>query len=136
MNKAALVPAWDMNRMRHGIAVRCVQALSDEQVLAKPITGMRSALEIVVHMYSFLRAAAESPLAGVVAGGGRSVHGSQRLLVPRVLVGLVMCGTMHEYLHPSVTLKRAAYWWLVDRCNRGAHLIQLRLFFGIRRWIH
>lgn len=66
MNKAALVPAWDMNRMRHGIAVRCVQALSDEQVLAKPITGMRSALEIVVHMYSFLRAAAESPLAGVI----------------------------------------------------------------------
>ena len=66
MNKAALVPAWDMNRMRHGIALRCVQALSDEQVLAKPITGMRSALEIVVHMYSFLRAAAESPLAGVI----------------------------------------------------------------------
>ena len=66
MNKAALVPAWDMNRMRHGIALRCVQALSDEQVNAHPIQGMRSARELVVHMYAFVRAAAESVLAGAV----------------------------------------------------------------------
>lgn len=74
MNKAALVPAWDMNRLRHGIALRCVQALSDEQVNAHPIQGMRSARELVVHMYSFLRAATESALAGTVTMDEKSAR--------------------------------------------------------------
>lgn len=73
MTKAALVPAWDMNRMRHGIALRCVQAMSDAQVNATPIQGMRSAREIVVHMYAFLRAVPESVLSGAIAFDEKSV---------------------------------------------------------------
>lgn len=73
MTKAALVPAWDMNRMRHGIALRCVQAMSDDQVNATPIQGMRSAREIVVHMYAFLRAVPESVLSGAIAFDEKAV---------------------------------------------------------------
>ncbi|MBI5170519.1 MAG: DinB family protein [Candidatus Eisenbacteria bacterium] len=62
-----------MMRLRHGITIRVVDQLSDEQLNAKPIPGMRSALEIVVHMYSGMK----QMLDGVVSGSlGESVEKS------------------------------------------------------------
>jgi uncharacterized damage-inducible protein DinB len=67
MNKASLAPIWDMMRLRHGIGLRCIQALPAGQLDSHPITGMRSPKELVVHMYGFIRAAAESVLAGAIS---------------------------------------------------------------------
>jgi uncharacterized damage-inducible protein DinB len=66
MNKASLAPIWDMMRLRHGIGLRCVQALPADQLDAHPIKDMRTPKELVVHMYNFVRAASESVLAGTV----------------------------------------------------------------------
>lgn len=67
MNKASLAPVWDMMRLRHGIGLRCVQAIPADQIDATPINGMRSAKELTVHIYGFVRAAAESVLAGTIS---------------------------------------------------------------------
>ncbi len=67
MNKASLTPIWDMMRLRHGIGLRCAQALPADQIDAHPITSMRSPKELVVHMYGFIRAACESVLAGTIS---------------------------------------------------------------------
>ncbi len=73
MNKQVHLGNWEMLRLRHGITLRVVDQLTDEQLNAKPITGMRSALEIVVHMYSGMRQMVE----GVVSGSlGDSVEKS------------------------------------------------------------
>lgn len=67
MNKASFVPVWDMIRQRHGIGLRCVQALPADQLDSHPIRDMRSPKELVVHTYAFMRAAAESVVAGTLA---------------------------------------------------------------------
>ncbi len=67
MNKASLTPIWDMTRLRHGIGLRCIQALPADRIDAHPITGMRSPKELVVHMYGFIRAASEAVLAGTIS---------------------------------------------------------------------
>ena len=66
MNKASLAPIWDMMRLRHGIGLRCAQALPADQIDSHPIKGMRSPKELLVHMYSFTRCAPESVLSGTV----------------------------------------------------------------------
>lgn len=73
MNKQVHLGSWEMMRLRHGITLRVVDQLSDEQLNAKPIAGMRSALEIVVHFYSGMK----QMLDGVVSGSlGESVEKS------------------------------------------------------------
>src|SRR5262245_25530662 len=64
MSKASFVPVWEMMRLRHGIGLRCIQAIPADKLDARPIKDMRTPKELVVHMYSFLRAAPESVLAG------------------------------------------------------------------------
>ena len=64
MSKASFVPVWEMMRLRHGIGLRCIEALPADQLDARPIKDMRTPKELVVHMYSFLRAAPESVVAG------------------------------------------------------------------------
>jgi len=66
MNKAAFTPVWEMMRLRHGIGLRCIQALPADQLDARPVKNMRTPKELVVHMYSFLRAAPESVLTGTL----------------------------------------------------------------------
>lgn len=66
MNKASLAPIWDMMRLRHGIGLRCVQALPADQLDSRPIRGMRTPKELLVHIYSFVRSGPESVLAGTV----------------------------------------------------------------------
>ncbi len=67
MNKTSLTPIWDMMRLRHGIGLRCVQALPADQFDSHPIRDMRTPKELVVHMYAFIRAAAESVAAGTIS---------------------------------------------------------------------
>lgn len=66
MNKATFTPVWEMMRLRHGIGLRCIQALPADQLDSRPVKDMRTPKELVVHMYSFLRAAPESVLSGSV----------------------------------------------------------------------
>ena len=64
--KASFAPVWDKMRLRHGVGLRCIQALPSDQLDARPVRDMRTPKELVVHMYTFLRAAAESLLAGTI----------------------------------------------------------------------
>ena len=66
MNKASFAPVWEMMRLRHGIGLRCVQALPADQLDSRPVKNMRTPKELVVHMYTFLRSAPESVLTGSV----------------------------------------------------------------------
>ena len=67
MKKSALAPQWEMMRLRHGIGLRCVEALPADKLDARPVKNMRTPRELVVHFYSFLRSAAESVPAGELA---------------------------------------------------------------------
>jgi len=69
MNRQAHLQSWDMMRMRHGIGLRLLEALSFEQMTSTPIAGMRSARDLAVHMYgSIVRSLAEGPMSGAAAG--------------------------------------------------------------------
>jgi len=67
MKKSTLDRMWDMMRMRHGVGLRCVEALPADQLDARPVKDMRTPKELVVHMYLFVRAAPESILTGTLA---------------------------------------------------------------------
>ena len=66
MKKTSLDKIWDMIRLRHGIGLRCVQALPADQLDSHPIRDMRTPKELVVHMYGFMRVATESVLSGTL----------------------------------------------------------------------
>ncbi|HXS83902.1 MAG TPA: DinB family protein [Methylomirabilota bacterium] len=66
MKKSTLVVMWDMVRMRHGVGLRCVEALPADKLDAHPVKDMRTPKELVVHMYLYLRAAPESILSGTL----------------------------------------------------------------------
>jgi uncharacterized damage-inducible protein DinB len=69
MNRQAHLQTWDMMRLRHGVGLRLLEAMSYAQLTATPIPGMRSAKELAVHMYgSIVRSLAEGPMTGVAAG--------------------------------------------------------------------
>lgn len=67
MSQKAFHAIWDMQRMRHGIGVRCIAALPAEQLDARPIPNMRTPKELVVHMYAFIRSAADGIKSGTLA---------------------------------------------------------------------
>jgi len=66
MKKSTLDIIWDVMRMRHGVGLRCVEALPADQLEAHPVKDMRTPKQLVVHMYLFLRAAPESILSGTL----------------------------------------------------------------------
>ncbi|HEY6194917.1 MAG TPA: DinB family protein [Candidatus Eisenbacteria bacterium] len=66
MNKSAFTPVWEMMRLRHGIALRCIEALPADQLDSHPIRSMRTPKELVVHMYTFMRVAPESVTTGTL----------------------------------------------------------------------
>ena len=66
MKKSTLDVLWDVMRMRHGVGIRCVEALPADQLDAHPVKDMRTPKELVVHMYTFLRAAPESIFSGTL----------------------------------------------------------------------
>ena len=66
MKKTTAVRMWDMMRLRHGIGLRCVEAIPADKIDARPVQDMRTPKELVVHMYSFLRSGPESMLTGTL----------------------------------------------------------------------
>ena len=62
MKKSTAEPMWDMMRLRHGIGLRCIDAIPADKLDARPVKDMRSPKELVVHMYSFMREGTESLL--------------------------------------------------------------------------
>lgn len=72
MKKTSLDKIWDMMRLRHGIGLRCVQALPADQLDSHPIRDMRTPKELVVHMCGFIRVAAESVVTGTLVWDEKS----------------------------------------------------------------
>lgn len=64
MNKQTHLAAWDQMRLRHGITLRLLDQLPEGKLNSHPIPGMRTPVELVVHMYASL----ETWVDGVVTG--------------------------------------------------------------------
>jgi uncharacterized damage-inducible protein DinB len=43
---------WDQQRMRHGITLRVLDQIPADKLASHPIAGMRTPIELVVHMYT------------------------------------------------------------------------------------
>lgn len=67
MNKQSALGMWDMQRQRHGIAIRAVEALPADKVDAILVPGMRSAREIAIHISTLVKSCAESIAAGAIS---------------------------------------------------------------------
>ena len=66
MNKQAHLGSWEMMRLRHGITLRVIDQLNDEQLKSHPIAGMRTPIELLVHMYHGTQQMASTVLAGAM----------------------------------------------------------------------
>ncbi len=64
MNKQAALGLWDMQRQRHGITIRAVEAIPAERLTSTLVPGMRSPLEIAIHLSTLTKACAESLATG------------------------------------------------------------------------
>jgi uncharacterized damage-inducible protein DinB len=67
MNQQTHLALWDQMRMRHGITLRVLEQIPADQLASHPIAGMRTPIELVVHMYAGVKVFSESVLAGTVA---------------------------------------------------------------------
>jgi uncharacterized damage-inducible protein DinB len=67
MNQQTHLALWDQMRMRHGITLRVLEQIPADKLASHPIAGMRTPIELVVHMYSGVKLFSESVLAGTVA---------------------------------------------------------------------
>jgi uncharacterized damage-inducible protein DinB len=66
MNKQAHLTTWDSMRLRHGITLRILDQLPETGITSHPIAGMRTPVELLVHMYTSADAIAEGVLAGTL----------------------------------------------------------------------
>jgi uncharacterized damage-inducible protein DinB len=66
MNQQTHLMLWDQMRLRHGIALRVIEQVPADKLGAHPIQGMRTPLELVVHMYAGVKLFSESVLSGSV----------------------------------------------------------------------
>lgn len=60
MNKQAALGMWDMQRQRFGMAVRAIEAIPAEKLNTTLVPGMRTPLELTVHMMAVNKGCAES----------------------------------------------------------------------------
>jgi uncharacterized damage-inducible protein DinB len=67
MNKQSHLMMWDQQRMRHGITLRLIEQLPADKLTSQPIAGMRTPVELLVHMYMGGEAFAGSVLKGTLA---------------------------------------------------------------------
>ncbi len=51
MNTAQLAATWDRMRLANGIALRMVEMIPEDRLDDRPVPGMRTAKQLVVHMY-------------------------------------------------------------------------------------
>jgi uncharacterized damage-inducible protein DinB len=54
-------------RLRHGITLRLLEQIPDDQLTRRPIAGMRTPVELLVHMYAGLQSMADSTHTGTCA---------------------------------------------------------------------
>ena len=67
MTKQQLTHMWDMMRQRHGIGMRCIEAIPADQLDSHPIPNMRTPKELVVHLYDVvIKAMVEGVLRGQI----------------------------------------------------------------------
>ena len=64
MNKQALIAARGYFDMVHGVTLKAIGALSDEDLDFRPKPGMRSTAELIYHIYAFERTLANAVKAG------------------------------------------------------------------------
>lgn len=55
---------WDQMRMRHGITLRVLDQIPADKLNTHPIPGMRTPIELVVHMYTYVREFTEGVIKG------------------------------------------------------------------------
>jgi len=58
-NKAMMAGFWDHFRTVNGITMRCIEAIPADKIDANPCQDMRTAKELVTHMYAQMRYVAE-----------------------------------------------------------------------------
>jgi uncharacterized damage-inducible protein DinB len=64
MNRQAHLATWDMMRLRHGITLRVIEQIPEDQLTRNPVAGMRTPVELLVHMYAGIESLADSVLTG------------------------------------------------------------------------
>jgi uncharacterized damage-inducible protein DinB len=67
MNRQGHLANWDQMRLRHGITLRLLEQIPDDQLARRPIAGMRTPVELLVHMYTGLQSMADSTHTGTCA---------------------------------------------------------------------
>ena len=67
MNKQSHLSAWDQMRLRHGITLRVLDQVPEDKLTSHPIPGMRTPVELIVHMYASLEQLSDSVLKGTMA---------------------------------------------------------------------
>ena len=64
MDRKSHLEAWDQLRLRHGITLRVIEQIPEDQLMRHPITGMRTPVELLVHMYAGLEPMVDSASTG------------------------------------------------------------------------
>ena len=67
MDRNTHLALWDAMRPRHGITLRVIEQIPADRLASHPIPGMRTPIELVVHMYAGVKLFSESVLSGHVA---------------------------------------------------------------------
>lgn len=67
MSRLSHLTAWDQMRMRHGVTLRLLEQVPAGKLTSHPIAGMRTPVELVVHVYASMRQLAESVRTGTLA---------------------------------------------------------------------
>jgi len=57
---------WEQMRTRHGITLRVIDQIPGDKLTSHPIPGMRTPVELVVHMYANVQMLAEAVLTGTI----------------------------------------------------------------------
>lgn len=67
MNRQAIAALWDQMRLRHGITLRVIDQFPDDKLASHPIAGMRTPIELLVHMYLGVSGLPEAAIKGTLA---------------------------------------------------------------------
>jgi uncharacterized damage-inducible protein DinB len=66
MTRQNLESLWEQFRLSNGVTLRALQAIPDDKLGDHPVPNMRSARELVDHIYSYVRAIPEAVVKGQI----------------------------------------------------------------------
>ncbi len=72
MNKQTLDQIWDLTRQKYGVYLRVIEAIPKDRFHIRPIDGMRTPTELVVHTSGLLRMIAQGVAKGEITADERS----------------------------------------------------------------